>query len=230
MSHAARARSAVKKWREAAARQSFEGLLAHDQSGRRSPLYHKVCSFWPEWPDYPYLSVPALERQRRLSILYPGDETTLSAEQLEPDPALLLDTEEGFRNVLRQLRKNWQERRKLRVHPNSFEEPVWLRIPWWQSDTEILRLVKAWLKVNSPPGRKLYTPQGRAAFERRARADLKALAALRVLRANDGDWTLPPALYSEQSEWITARNHALSIIERRSRALRCNQIWLGATR
>jgi hypothetical protein len=218
--HAPRVRSAVKKWREFAHEQSFECLRELDQSGRRSPLMSRVCSFWPEWPDWPYLSVPERERLRRRSILYPGDETTLIAEQLEPDPALLLDSEEGFRNAIRQLQKNWRAGRKLGLCPSDFEEHQLLRIPWWQSDTEILSIFKTWLKVNSPPGRKLSTPQGRGTFERRARADLKALAAMRVLRANDGDWMLPPALYSEQSEWINARNHAAAIIERLSQVLR----------
>jgi len=213
-------RRAVIRWRAAAGVQSFERLLALDRSGNRAPIKSLVCATWPEWPFSPYLSVPEMERARRLKILYPGEEATLIAEQLEPDQALLLDDEEGFQNVVRQLQKNWQADRKLQVYPRNFEEHVLLRIPWWMSNSEILRLFKTWLKVNSPLDRKLFTPEGRGTFERRARADLKALAALRVLRANKDDWTLPPMLYNEQSEWIKARDHALRIIESLSRVLR----------
>ena len=206
-------RRAVIRWRAAVGVQSYERLLALDRSGTRAPIKSLVCATWPEWPFSPYLSVPEIERARRLKILYPGEEAMLIAGQLEPDPALLLDDEEGFCNVVRQLRKNWQAGRRLHVYPSNFEEHVLLRIPWWMSNSEILRLFKTWLKVNSPSDRQLFTPEGRGTFERRARADLKALAALRVLRANKDDWTLPPALYSEQSEWIRSCNHALVIIE-----------------
>jgi len=103
--------------------------------------------------------------------------------------------------------------------PTNFESHHLLRIQWWKSDTEILRSVRAWLKINSPPGRKQYTSEGRATFERRVRAALKALAAYRLLRANKGDWTLPPSLYVNQSEWIEAQTTAEIIIHHMSHVL-----------
>jgi hypothetical protein len=223
-------RKAIIYWRRQIRDNTFEAYLELDRSGRRAPAQSQTCSFWPEWPTQAYMSVPASERERRLRILFPGNPEVLIARQLEPDSALLLDSEEGFQNIVRQLRKTWQASRRLHVCPNSFEEHALFKIPWWRSNKEILQLLEAWLKANSPPDRKLYVQEGAGTFERRLRIDLKALGALRVLRANNDDWTGDPTLYAEQKEWIEARNRAQEIIRGLSDAIQWHYTNFGATR
>jgi hypothetical protein len=202
--------STVQRWRAKTDDQSFEGLVKLDKRCR-APVYSRVFPTWPEWPSHPFLFVPAAECERRFAILYPGKEEALRALALSPDPALLLDGEEGFRNLLRQLQKSWQKDRALHVYPTEFESHEFLRIPWWKADTDIIEWFGAWLRVNSPPGRRIYTG-GLRTIEQRWRADLKALGALRLLRAMRGDWSLCPQLYAEPGEWTKARERAETIV------------------
>jgi hypothetical protein len=203
-------RSAVLRWRAKTDDQSFEGLVELDQRCR-APVYSRVFPTWPEWPLCPFLFVPLEECERRFAILYPGKEESLRALALWPDPALLLDGEEGFRNLVRQLQKHWEKDRVAHVYPTEFESHELLRIPWWKADSDIIEGFAAWLRVNSPPGRRIYTG-GLRTIEGRWRADLKALGALRLLKAMGGDWSLCPQLYAEPGEWTKARERAEAII------------------
>jgi hypothetical protein len=204
-------RSAVLRWRAKTDDQSFEGLVELDKRCR-APVYSRVFPVWPEWPSRPFLFVPAAECERRFAILYPGKEEALRACTLSPDPALLLEGEESFRAIVRQLQKNWEKDRSLHLYPTEFESHELLRIPWWKTDTEIIEWFAAWLKANSPGGRRIYTG-GLRTIEGRWQADLKALGALRLLRAMRGDWSLCPQLYAEPGEWAKARERAEAIIK-----------------
>ena len=128
--------SVVQRWRAKTDDQSFEGLVELDKRCR-APVMSRVFPTWPEWPSRPFLFVPAAECERRFAILYPGDEEALCASCLSPDPALLLDGEEGFRNLVTQLQKGWEKDRTLHVYPTAFESHELLRIPWWKTDTEL---------------------------------------------------------------------------------------------
>ena len=90
-------------------------------------------------------------------------------------------------------------------------ETVRIQIDYEVSYSENLRRIAALLK------RLLKTHRLRKArtnvSDRYLRADLKALAALRILRTNGGDYLNAPQLYIYQSEWIKAQKRAERIIE-----------------
>jgi hypothetical protein len=208
---------AAKRWRKFAPQQSFDGYLELYKASKapKAPplvLGDDLYLITPEWPESSFLSVDEELLRLRLEKLYPLSETQLLTWRLAPDPALMLDTEEGFENFIRQLRKNWSLSKRLVVSPNDFLEHHMFRIPWWDSDKNILSAVAAWLKANSPPERKAYVQEGAGAFTRRYRCDLKALAVWRLLRAADGDWARCPPLFSDQAHWLRAKKRAEVLI------------------
>jgi hypothetical protein len=140
----------------------------------------------PEWPLYPFCSIPPAERRRRLTLLFPGEQEAL-ADTLDP-------RQPEIRQVshVDAVRGEWHIAENVPIH-----------IDWQRSDTELLRSFEAWLKKN----RKHRSTQNLSA--RALRADLKALAALRLFKA--GQWK-ESRLFDAQGEWIKARKRALSIL------------------
>jgi hypothetical protein len=194
----------VAAWREACPGQSFEELFEFSEMVR-SPAHPEIYPLFPEWPEFPFLDIPSAEIKRRLVAIFP-DEADLVLGEIEPDAALESYSEEAFQKFVAQLRSRAQD-------SSDFEEHVLLRIPWWKTDTEILRLMKLWLKARSPIGRRIYTVGSARALRQRWQTDLKALGVLRVLRAKDGLWEGDPQIYAEQSEWLAARKRAQEIID-----------------
>jgi hypothetical protein len=212
--HVPRIRQAVARWRSQTSDQSFEALMALDCPVNRAPLRNPVITCWPEWPERSCVFVDGAERLRRWNIMCPGwTSPTRIAWQLEPDSLLLLDTEEAFKSLVRQLQRNLKSRKKLGTDPSDFEEHRLMCTQWWQTDAELVRQYAAWLKENSPTGRKIYgLQQGAGTFERKARYELKCLSAWRILRVTS--WDRAPELYATQSEWSQARGRAQEVIDR----------------
>jgi hypothetical protein len=159
-------------------------LSAPPQDGHLHPL----C---PEWPRYPFLSISPAERRRRLALLF--SETLadkLDPRQPEVRPECLIDF----------IRNGHLIGGKIRHH---IAENVLLHIDWRASDRELLTWLAAWLKENR---KHKNTPDLSA---RKLRADLKALAALRLFRTDNQKGS---TLFAEQGEWIKARKRALRIL------------------
>ena len=174
---------------------SFDELLRLAQAMLMPPERGRLYALCPEWPNYPYLSIPLAERERRFSQLFPDPRKSLAAE-LEPTPAAPGDLSVEALNFIREL---------LGCDVKT-QEDVTFRIPWRMADKEITRRFAAWLKIH----RRI-----RASINvstRVLRADLKALGALRALRVNE-DWRRRPEIYLEQSEWTKARKRAQKIIQ-----------------
>ena len=155
----------------------------------------------PEWPGLPYLRIPPAERKRRFSQLFSNETKSLAAE-LEPRPAPPGDLSLGAVNFILE---TLGEKERIQ------QEDVTFRIPWYMADKEILLRVAAWLKVH-----RAYKASPNVS-NRRLRAELKALGALRVLRIENGDWTKGPEIYCEHGEWIKGRKRAEAVIERMNR-------------
>ena len=115
---------------------------------------------------------------------------------------------------MRRLRATWQKFRRWCVHPNDFSEIHLIQIDWWDSDRRLLEDFSEWLKINRPSECRIYTRQGGGSYDRQYRADLKALAALRLWIASDAKWTECPPLYSDESHWRRAISRAEDLIAR----------------
>src|SRR5262245_47395148 len=150
---------------------TFDRFLNLAQMMLMPPERGHLYAFCPEWPSYPYLSIPSAERKRRFSQLFPNETESLAAD-LEPRPAPSGDLPLGVANFILKLAgmKEWIQ-----------QEDVTFRIRRSMAHKEILRRVAAWLKVHLP-----YKASANVS-NRRLRADLKALGALRVLRIENGD-------------------------------------------
>ena len=139
----------------------------------------------PEWPRYPFLSIPPAVRRRRLALLFPSEPESL-ADTLAPQPEIrqtsFIDAIRGERHIA---------------------ENVRLHIDWQKPDCELQRCFKALLKRD----RKHRPVQNLSA--RVLRADLKALGGLRLMRE---DKHKDSTLFGVQSEWIRARNRVQRIL------------------
>ena len=185
----------IVNWRNVYKTPSFDELLRLAQAMLMPPERGHLYALCPEWPTYPYLSIPLAERERRFSQLFPDPRKSLAAE-LEPTPAAPGDLSVEALNFIREL---------LGCDVKT-QENVTFRIPWRMADKEITRRFAAWLKIH----RRI-----RASINVSNRvlgADLKALGALRTLRVNE-DWSRGPEIYLEQSEWTKARKRAQKIIQ-----------------
>jgi len=185
----------IVNWRNVYKTPSFDELLRLAQAMLMPPERGHLYALCPEWPSYPYLSMPLAERERRFSQLFPDPRKSLAAE-LEPAPPAPGDLSVEALNFIREL---------LGCDVKT-QEDVTFRIPWRMADKEITRRFAAWLKIH----RRI-----RASINvstRILRADLKALGALRILRVNE-DWRKGPELYLECSEWTKARKRAQKIIQ-----------------
>jgi hypothetical protein len=140
----------------------------------------------PEWPRYPFLSISAAERMRSLAKLFPSEPEDL-ANKLDP-------RHPEIRKV------SYIDAVRGEFH---IAESIPLHFDWEQTDRMLNACLNAWVKKN----RKHKPTQDLSA--RTLRADLKALGALRLMRANkDKDSTL----FVSQSEWIKARKRASLIL------------------
>jgi hypothetical protein len=189
----------ITAWRNITEAQTFDHLLWLYRNTLSAPLRGHLYVQCPEWPKYPYSSIPTSERARRLKLLFPDEtEARLFMTQLEPpQPSHLWEAINSIRQVHGDTGKT--------------RETVRIQIDYEISYSENLRRVTALLK------RLLKTDRLRKARTnvsvRYLRADLKALAALRILRTNGGNYLNAPQLYIYQSEWIKAQKRAERIIE-----------------
>src|SRR5215469_14385056 len=178
------ARQIVVDWRKDREPPTFDEFLNLAQAMLMPPERGHLDAFCPEWPSYPYLSIPPAERKRRFSQLFPNETESLAAE-LEPRPAPPGALSLEAVNFILEL-----DGKKERIQ----EVDVTFRIRRSMADKEIMRRVAAWLKVHRAYRGYKASPN---VLNRRLRADLKALGALRVLRAENGDWRKGPEIYWE---------------------------------
>ena len=79
-------REIIVNWRTACKTPTFDEFLRLAQTMLMPPERGHLYAFCPEWPSYPYLSIPSAERKRRFSQLFPNETESLAAE-LEPRTA-----------------------------------------------------------------------------------------------------------------------------------------------
>jgi hypothetical protein len=177
----------VLKWRnDYPQAKTFDDLFALARLMRVRPQDGHLYALSPEWPRYPFLSIPSAERRRRLAILFPTEPESL-ADQLDPRQPEIWQV-----SYIDAIRGEYH-----------IAENVPLHFDWDQSDRMLNACFNAWLKKN----RKHKPTQDLSA--RVLRADLKALGAFRLMRI---DKHRDSTLFGSQSEWIKARKRALRIL------------------
>jgi hypothetical protein len=204
---------AVNRWHSHAKEQSFEGYLSlyQDPQAPKPPsavLGDDLYVLLPEWPTTAFHRIDATVLARGLEQLYPWHEQELRVRRFDPDPLLSL-SDYAIDRCLLSLRENWQRFARWILHPGHIRETHLLAFDWWDSDANLLRDLALWLRKHRPPDCRPCIQQGSGTYERQYRADLKALAALRLWIAADGKWFDCPPLYSDESHW----NHAIARAE-----------------
>jgi hypothetical protein len=185
----------------------------------------RVFMLWPEWPNQPYLQIPAEERRRRLRWSAKDDPkvahlkklsflamTQISPEGLRPlSPAgATQHSGEGWSEALvfSQDKLGWPVHQ---INPSMWESVF--RIDWKAfSDAQLIDMFKSWLSKYRPMASSDLTAN--PSVTNRFEAHLKQLGALRVLRTFKED-EIPPeiALYQEKTEWARAKLVAQGVIE-----------------
>lgn len=159
-----------------------------------SPAPGHLYPLCPEWPEYPFSSIPEPELKRRFALLFPNQTESLAGQLLPITPAPGELSFEAL-NLFRELFGRRKEGEKV----------LWW-IDWRRSNREILASVNAYLKTHRP------CKARQNVSNRSLRADLKALEASRLLEANNGDYLSCPPLYKYQARWIQARKRVERII------------------
>jgi hypothetical protein len=182
-------------------------------------------ALWPEWPDKPYLLVPAQERRRRLRWSAKDDPKIAHLKKLSFFAMTQLSPE-GLRPVSRAgatatSGEAWAEalatsRNQLGWPVHQINASMWetvFRIDWKAfSDAQLVDMFQAWLAKYRPTASSALTEN--PSVTNRFETHLKQLGALRVLREfKDGQ--IPPeiVLYQDKSEWARAELVAQGVIE-----------------
>jgi hypothetical protein len=179
-----------------------------------SPRRYALFWFYPEFPEKPYLSISAKERNRRRKIAWPCNQRTAHAAMLSPKilPQFLRQ------NLLAGLRKVGRPS----VLYGSLELAL-IEIEWSHSNERLLKAFAAWLSESRPADLKVHEDKGAGNFLRRRHNDLKALGAWRLLSLKGMTWDKAflitsnegksKALYSNHPKaWAEAKERAHRVL------------------
>jgi hypothetical protein len=159
------------------------------------------------------------DRRRKISSSFGPDRMRWGHDpaSMETRP-LLIETLESFVDFRRQ----WPVLFMDTEHPN-YSGPQVFDVCWARSDRKLTRDFAEWLKDNRPKEQPAFQVTAHGGSRRTTPRDLlKALAALRLVRAYKGDIndarfrtleTLDKFLYKDQAAWIKATDKAKQQIE-----------------
>lgn len=163
--------------------------------------------FCPEFPDNPYLSVPPMERKRRLEVLF-GEEIKAMAAMIDARTIGAYPCD-----IADRLQQSCETGERISL--NYGEELAMLRINWHWPDSQQIQFFKEWLKTHRPAEVDQWPDRGRGVSTTKFTIRLRKLAAWRLLR--DMNWKeaakltakyFPRGLYCEQGEWLKAARDA----------------------
>ncbi len=185
----------------------------------------RTFMLWPEWPDKPYLQIPAEERRRRLRWSAKDDPKIAHLKKLSFFAMTQLSPE-GLRPVSRAgatgpSGEGWSEalavsREKLGWPVHQVNASMWetvFRIDWKAfSDAQLVDMFKAWLDKYRPTPSNVLTEN--PSVTNRFETHLKQLGALRISRKFKEE-EIPPELvvYQDKSEGARAKLVAQGVIE-----------------
>ncbi len=113
----------VLEWRKTCRSPTFDALLKHywltDGNGRegRPIIGNWFYKIWPDWPEYPYLSIPVTERRRRFEASWPK-------EICKPRTLRMLPLSE-VANAINTDASKWSESIRHLLHHHRGEEPTY---------------------------------------------------------------------------------------------------------
>jgi hypothetical protein len=195
-------RQIIINWRQTCVEQTFDGFFKLHRMMLMPPAPGHVYALCPEWPKYPFLSIPSDERARRLKQFFP-DRTKSLADQLTPWPA-----EPTLYGLIQEF-----EGKRERPSARSQGDDILPRV-WHKSNQEIVSFIKAWLATHRPDKTQIDTSI------RRLKTDLKALGVRRIWefcnydwgKIYDGNWVGDKRLPRQQGEWSKAIARAEKVI------------------
>jgi hypothetical protein len=171
-------------WREKAAAQTFDAFfeylggkswfLSANIPGPQFPFY-----LFPEWPDYPYLSIDPAERRRRWQVLYRQSKL----RSLFALPVHYL----AVQDCASKLRRG-----KLPIVRSRYDLIVPVALPIAESKEAWLRRLHEFashldhVRGRLCPSMKAQIDKKRSPFVQKMKAELKALGALRLIEGSGG--------------------------------------------
>jgi hypothetical protein len=184
-----------------------------------------MALFWycPEFPNTPYLTIPSNERRRRIGVLWPPANSSITIIPTLPPPDI------------------GQKLARGRVFHGSSELALF-EIDWTETDTYLSDAFFNWLRENRPTGIKQFQTRGAGNFQRKWSDDLKALGAKRLLdrmpwydaftltkpedrKARRGSRRKGSGLYCDREEaWRKGAKRAESLIAALARPFISNRI------
>jgi hypothetical protein len=216
-------RERIERFRKNCDTQTFEALLSLGTDGYASvkgfsPRWKGISPYCPEFPERPFLDIPAQERKRRIKAYQPPDQERLfRAIHFQSDLGKVLA---NFRAA--DVRNG--------IIPSALDEfaIAAFTLDWSSSDKELLSEFANWLVVNRKnlSGVQVSEGRGAGASVRQLKNKLKALGALRLMRKfgwrEAGEVSAKhrrngERLYREQSAWIRARREAIKFLAQMSR-------------
>lgn len=137
----------------------------------------RMASFWfyPEFPNAPYLSIPAKERDRRVKIAWGEPQAQAAAFASLLRPKMLPQ------NLAEDLRAGLRKHGRPCIRYGCLELSL-IELNWTYSNDRLLKKFAAWLRKNRPADVEVMQEKGAGSVVRMLRTDLKSLGAWRLLK------------------------------------------------
>lgn len=203
--HSRREIAEVGQWRRDFPGKTFDALFQHVESA--ADWVPNAFYLFPEFPDIPFLSIGAAERNRRFARLEafgvnpavcdPGEWFNESFPELASDfPKTEGTHHKGFA---------YETRGKAITCPQLRCAFAAFRFDWQWSDETYIQLLKAWLGRNRDRSVQIKETRGKGNEVARFKSDLKTIGAFRLLKRMP--WTEALLLTKEQSGKPLFSNH-----------------------
>ena len=173
-------RRKVDFWRKANGGTKFddwERVCARLDEQNRPPVFpYELFNFCPEWPEEPYLSIPANDRISRRKRIHQPSPFNHTTRGLEPVNIAFFIRDQIEKRIEPSI--NSIERGVVRT--DGFHEVAGFKIEWRHKKSTILKCFEKWLRDFSPEDIKPWELRGKGSTPDQMKKELKALGAWRL--------------------------------------------------
>lgn len=173
-------RKKVDFWRKASGGARFddwERVYSQLDEQNRPPVFpYELFSFCPEWPEKPYLSIPAEVRISRRKRIYQPPPFNHKSRGLEPVNIAFFIRDQIEQRIEPSI--NSLERGVVRM--DGYHEVAGFKIEWRHRKSTILKCFENWLRDYWPEDIKPWELRGNGSTPTQMKSELKALGAWRL--------------------------------------------------
>jgi hypothetical protein len=173
-------RRKVDFWRKASKGSKFDDwervYSRLDDQGRPPVFPYELFNFCPEWPEEPYLSIPAkvrISRRKRLHQPLPFNHKSRGLEPVNIAFFIRDQIEKRFEPSINSLERGV-------VRTDGYHEVVGFKIEWRHKISTILNCFENWLRDFSPEDIKPWELRGNGSTSGQMKKESKALGAWRL--------------------------------------------------